>query len=43
MVKDLTWEKLEKIWTQQIQPLLEEYFLSDVNEIEKFKFDDIWK
>jgi len=33
---------LEKIWMQQIMPLLEEYFFNEFDELEKFKFDDIW-
>ncbi len=42
MVDSMTPSKLEKIWVQQIMPLLEEYFFNEFDELEKFKFDDIW-
>lgn len=42
MVENMTLAKLEKIWKQQILPLLEEYFYNESEELEKFKFDDIW-
>jgi hypothetical protein len=42
MVESMNQSKLEKIWMQQIMPLLEEYFFNEFDELEKFKFDDIW-
>jgi hypothetical protein len=42
MVEDMTPGRLEKIWIQQIMPLLEEYFFNEAEELEKFKFNDIW-
>jgi len=42
MVESMNEAKLLKVWNQQILPLLEEYFFNDAEEIEKFKYDDIW-
>ena len=42
MVGQMDRERLKKIWTHQILPLLEEYFLNEIDELDKFKFDDIW-
>lgn len=42
MVESMNIVKLQKVWNQQILPLLEEYFFNDSEEVEKFKFDDIW-
>jgi hypothetical protein len=43
MVNKLDDKKLERIWQQQIVPLLEEYFFNEVDQMENFKFDDIWR
>jgi hypothetical protein len=42
MVDLMERERLKKIWVQQIIPLLEEYFFNETDELDKFKFDDIW-
>jgi len=42
MVKLMDKSRLKKIWVQQILPLLEEYFFNETDELDKFKFDDIW-
>jgi hypothetical protein len=42
MVNRMDKARLGKIWIQQIIPLLEEYFFNEAEELEKFKFDDIW-
>jgi hypothetical protein len=42
MVDLLDKSRLGKIWVQQIMPLLEEYFFNETDELDKFKFDDIW-
>jgi hypothetical protein len=42
MVDLMEKSRLRKIWVQQIIPLLEEYFFNETDELDKFKFDDIW-
>jgi hypothetical protein len=42
MVDQLDKARLNKIWIQQIMPLLEEYFFNEAEELDKFEFDDIW-
>jgi hypothetical protein len=42
MVDLMEKSRLRKIWIQQIIPLLEEYFFNETDELDKFKFDDIW-
>jgi hypothetical protein len=42
MVDLMEKSSLRKIWVQQIMPLLEEYFFNEMDELDKFKFDDIW-
>jgi hypothetical protein len=42
MVDQMDKARLNKIWIQQIMPLLEEYFFNEAEELDKFKFDDIW-
>jgi MoxR-like ATPase len=42
MKKHLTRVSLEKTWTQQLFPLIEEYFFDSAETAAEFKFDDYW-
>jgi MoxR-like ATPase len=40
--RHMTREALEKIWAQQLEPLLEEYFFDSPETAESFVFNDYW-
>lgn len=42
MLKNMTRGALEKIWNQQLFPLIEEYFFDSPETAKSFTFDDYW-
>ncbi len=41
--RTLSKKTLSEVWTSQIYPLLQEYFLSSASRLEEFSFTELWK